>query len=95
MGDERQRSRLMPAKPEVQQRLGKAVKELRTAKAITQEELSHRTGLHTTYISDIERGARNPSFEVLVRLAAGLDVPMAELGAAYDRRTRRAGSGRM
>ncbi len=81
----------MLAKPEVQRRLGKAVKELRTAKAVTQEELSHRTGLHTTYISDIERGARNPSFEVLVRLAAGLDVPMAELGAAYDRRARRAG----
>jgi transcriptional regulator with XRE-family HTH domain len=79
----------MPAKPEVQRRLGKAVKDIRAAKAITQEELSQRTGLHTTYISDIERGARNPSFEVLVRLAAGLDVTMAELGAAYDRRVRR------
>ena len=86
MGAYRRRSCLMPAKPEVQRRLGKAVKEIRAAKAVTQEELSHRTGLHTTYISDIERGARNPSFEVLVRLAAGLDVSMAEFGAAYDRR---------
>jgi transcriptional regulator with XRE-family HTH domain len=83
----------MPAKAEVQRRLGQAVKELRAAKAVTQEDLSNRTGLHTTYISDIERGARNPSFDVLVRVAAGLDVPIAELGAAYDRCSQRAASG--
>ncbi len=69
----------------VQKLLGQAVKEVRAAMAITQEELSRRTGLHPTYISDIERGARNPSFAVLVRIARGLDVPLAELAAAFDR----------
>jgi transcriptional regulator with XRE-family HTH domain len=59
--------------------------EFRAGRAITQEELARRTDLHPTYISDIERGARNPSFAVLTRLAAGLEVSMAELGAAYDR----------
>jgi len=78
----------MQAKPEVQQRLGEALKEIRAVKAITQEELAHRTDLHPTYISDIERGARNPSFAVLVRLAIGLEVTMAEIGAAYDRLAR-------
>jgi transcriptional regulator with XRE-family HTH domain len=72
----------------VQKRLGLAVKEVRTAKAVTQEELSRRTGLHPTYISDIERGARNPSFAVLVRVADGLDIALAELGAAFDRLAR-------
>lgn len=75
----------MEARPEIQRRLGAAVRAIRTSKSITQEELSSRTGLHATYLSDIERGARNPSFVVLVRLAAGLEVSIAELGAAYDR----------
>jgi transcriptional regulator with XRE-family HTH domain len=77
----------MPSTPDtavVQRRLGAALKSVRRAAGVTQEELSHRTGLHTTYISDIERGARNPSFAVLVRLAGGLRVTLAELGRAYD-----------
>jgi transcriptional regulator with XRE-family HTH domain len=72
---------------EVQQLLGRAGKEVRTTKAITQEELSRRTGLHPTYISDIERGARSPSFAVLVRIAHGLEISLADLGAAFDRLT--------
>jgi transcriptional regulator with XRE-family HTH domain len=77
----------MPSKPEaetVQRRLGLAVKAVRNSKAVTQEDLSRRTGLHPTYISDIERGARNPSFVVLVRVADGLGITLAELGRAYD-----------
>jgi hypothetical protein len=31
-----------------------------------------------------QRGARNPSFAVLVRLAVGLGVTVSELGRAYD-----------
>jgi len=77
----------MPSTPKanpVQVRLGLAVKTVRKSKAVTQDELSRRTGLHPTYISDIERGARNPSFAVLVRVADGLGINLAELGAAYD-----------
>lgn len=70
---------------DVQKLLGQALKQVRAAKSMTQEELSRRTGLHPTYISDIERGARNPSFAVLVRIANGLSVSVAELGAAFDR----------
>jgi transcriptional regulator with XRE-family HTH domain len=79
----------MRAKSDVQRRLGAAVKEIRARREITQEELARRTDLHPTYISDIERGARNPSFAVLVRLADGLEASMADLGAAYDRNARR------
>ncbi len=76
--------------PKVQRDLGKAIKHLRALRAITQEELANRSGLHPTYISDMERGARNPSFDVLVRLMRGLDMPVAKLGAAYDRTSRSA-----
>lgn len=78
----------MAAKTEVQERLGQAIKEIRASKSLTQEDLADRSGLHPTYISDIERGARNPSFLALVRLADGLGSTLAEIGAAYDKRNR-------
>ncbi len=75
----------MAGKTPVQERLGQAVKEIRAARSLTQEELAHRSGLHPTYVSDVERGARNPSFQALVQLADGLGSTLAEIGAAYDK----------
>ena len=51
---------------------------------MTQEHLASACGMHPTYISDIERGARNPSWKAIVRLASGLDVPVATIAAAFD-----------
>jgi transcriptional regulator with XRE-family HTH domain len=68
-----------------QRSLGLAVKALRTNLGITQEELSNRTGVHATYVSDIERGARNPSWATLVKLIQGMNATMAELGDTFDR----------
>ena len=51
---------VMATPPDVQRTLGVAVKEIRTApESLTQEELSGRTGVHPTYISDVE--ARVPA----------------------------------
>lgn len=69
---------------DVQQRLGRAVKAVRARQGLTQEQVSATSGLHPTYLSDIERGARNPSWEVITRLAAGLGVRVAEIAEAYD-----------
>jgi len=46
---------------------------------ISQEELADRAGLHRTYISDLERGARNPSLESIQRLAKALEVSLPVL----------------
>jgi CheY-like chemotaxis protein len=46
---------------------------------ISQEELASRAGLHRTYISDLERGARNPSVESVERLARALQISVARL----------------
>ena len=70
---------------DTQQNLGLAVKALRTKLGITQEELSNRTGVHATYVSDVERGARNPSWATLVKLVRGMNATMAELGDEFDR----------
>lgn len=67
-----------------QQRLGRAVKTVRVRHGLTQEQVSAASGLHPTYISDIERGARNPSWDAISRLAGGIGVAVAEIGAEYD-----------
>ena len=59
--------------------LGMAIKTQRASLGISQEELAHRAGLHRTYISDLERGARNPSVESIEKLAAALQISVAKL----------------
>jgi len=68
----------------IQQRLGRAVKVVRISRGLTQEQVSAASGLHPTYISDIERGARNPSWEAITRLADGIGVPVSELARRFD-----------
>lgn len=59
--------------------LGQRVKELRLKNNMTQEEMAAKNTLHRTYICDIERGARNPTFLCLKKLADALAVPVTEL----------------
>jgi transcriptional regulator with XRE-family HTH domain len=59
--------------------IGSNVKRLRKAKGLTQEQLAVDSGIDLTYAGGIERGNRNPSLEVLVRIAAALDVRLGEL----------------
>jgi CheY-like chemotaxis protein/DNA-binding Xre family transcriptional regulator len=51
----------------------------RSQLGISQEELAERADLHRTYISDIERGARNISLESIGKLAAALDISVSAL----------------
>lgn len=55
------------------------MRELRAERDLSQEELGQRAGLHRNYIGGVERGERNIARAALLRLAAGLDVPLAEL----------------
>jgi transcriptional regulator with XRE-family HTH domain len=57
----------------------KAVQERREHLGISQEEVAHRAGLHRTYISDVERGARNLSLKNIGRLADALEIPVSAL----------------
>ena len=66
-------------KSDIRERFGLAVKTVREGRNLTQEELAHRAGIHRTYLSDIERGSRNPSLVNLDRLAGALGLTLAEL----------------
>lgn len=45
----------------------------------SQEAFAHHVGLDRTYVSGLERGTRNPTLDVLVKLAHALDVTPSEL----------------
>ncbi|HEX8898776.1 MAG TPA: helix-turn-helix domain-containing protein [Chthoniobacterales bacterium] len=55
------------------------IKRERAARGISQEELAARAGLHRTYVSDVERGARNPSLESVTKLAQALELSLPAL----------------
>ena len=58
----------------IQQKFGAKIKSLRLQKNMSQEELSSKSGLHRTYISDIERGVRNVSLKNIEKIAKALSV---------------------
>ena len=59
--------------------LGQAVRSRRLALKLSQESLAELADFDRTYISLIERGARNPSFTNLCRLAHALKVAPSDL----------------
>ncbi len=59
--------------------LGARVRKLREDAGMTQEQLAHAADIHWTYIGQVERGGRNPTYKNLLKLARGLDVPLAQL----------------
>lgn len=56
---------------------GSTVRSRRVKLSFSQEDLAHRAGLHRTYISDVERGARNMTIDSIAKLAGALDIPIA------------------
>lgn len=52
---------------------------LRRDRGWTQEQFAERADLHRSYVAGLESGARNPTLDVIVKLAHALHVPVAEL----------------
>jgi DNA-binding XRE family transcriptional regulator len=59
--------------------LGRRVNSLRVGQDLSQEELADRASLDRTYVSGIERGSRNPTLLVLLRLGRALGTSLDEL----------------
>lgn len=59
--------------------LGAAIRALRQRSGLSQEDLAAAAGIHTTYLSGIERGRRNPSWTVVGSLSRALGVSLLEL----------------
>jgi transcriptional regulator with XRE-family HTH domain len=64
---------------DVRQRLAANLRRLRDQKGWSQEAYAFEAGVHRTYISDLERGARNPTITVVEKLAIPFGVTASEL----------------
>ncbi len=60
---------------------GARVRELREERGWSQEHFAHRAELDRTYVSGIERGRRNPTLNIIHRVAQTLGVPVGDLFA--------------
>lgn len=63
----------------VQKQFGERVRKLRLARSLSQEELAFKSGMHRTYLGDIERGGRNPSLKNIAAIAEALGVTLSQL----------------
>jgi len=58
---------------------GKAIKQLRKEKKLTQKVLAEKADLSIDYIHDIEHGIYNPTLNVVAALAKALELKSSEL----------------
>jgi transcriptional regulator with XRE-family HTH domain len=69
----------MQPRSAVARQFGKAIRELRLEKGLTQQQLADACGLDISYVGQIERGQRNPTLGVMQGLASVLRVRMSDL----------------
>lgn len=66
--------------------LGKVIRERRISLGMSQEELAEKSGLHRTYVSDVERGIRNLTIGALWFLAGGLGLQLRDIVGLMETR---------
>lgn len=66
--------------------LGRVIRERRVSLGMSQEELADKSGLHRTYISDVERGIRNLTLGALWFIGNGLGLSLPQMIEMMDRR---------
>ncbi len=54
----------------------RAIVEARASQHLTQKQLAERTGINQADISKLENGTRNPTINLLKRLADGMDMTL-------------------
>jgi transcriptional regulator with XRE-family HTH domain len=59
--------------------VGRAIREFRTEKRLSQERLADKAGLHRTYLGGVERGERNVSLYNIDRISDALGLDPADL----------------
>ena len=62
-----------------QEQLGMRIRFLRQQLRWSQEDLALNANINKKYISDLENGRRNPSLDILERIAIAFDISLAEL----------------
>ncbi len=69
----------MPKDVGLERLFGRMLQELRTERGLSQEKLGFEADYHRTYISQLERGQKNPSLKAIFRLAEALGITPSEM----------------
>ena len=64
---------------DINKQLGMRIKYLRTIKKWSQEDLALEAGINKNYLSDLERGSRNPTVKVVEKIAKAFGITISEL----------------
>jgi len=76
----------MAPRTEPQPGLGRAIRQLRTERGLSQEELGLRAEIHPTWVSHLESGRNNPAWGSVRRIADALEVKLSDLAALAEER---------
>ena len=63
----------------VNKQLGMRIKYLRSLKKWSQEDLALEANINKNYLSDLERGERNPTVKILEKLSKSFGITLEEL----------------
>ncbi|MDI6033054.1 helix-turn-helix transcriptional regulator [Flavobacterium sp. LB2P84] len=66
--------KLILSNMEIKEKFGQKVKELREQKGFSIEQLANISNVDRNYISDIEKGKRNVSIEIMEKIILALDT---------------------
>ena len=61
---------------DIAEAVGKRIYAIRTSKHMSRKDLAKRSGLHLTYIGQLERGERNATIATLESVSYALNVPI-------------------
>ena len=68
--------------------LGEAISERRLHINMTQQELADSSGVHRTYVSDIERGTRNVTVTTANKISLALEIATSKLFSIADKKVK-------
>ena len=58
---------------------GKRIRTIRMSKNMSQEKLAELSGLHPTYIGQIERGEKSPTLDSIYKISIGLNITLSKM----------------
>ncbi len=79
----RKKGLVLRREDELHQTIGRNIRELRKARQLTLKQMSRRTKLSVSLLSQIERAESSASVSSLFKIATALDVPITELFGAF------------
>ena len=68
----------------IEKQLGMRIRFLRKQRNLSIEDLALEAGVNKNYLSDLERGMRNPSLKILSKISKALKISISELTKAIE-----------